>query len=163
LDEKFAAFDEQWTPKIIAQINDLHLKAVKIQGEFVWHVHDETDEFFLVRSGSMTIQMKGLPDAKLGPNDAFVVPMGVEHRPVAKDECEVLLLEPAGLINTGDAPSGDLTAANDDWIYPSRPYVPLCVAIYQSLLGSADPKSIGTLLVCGFEFRAVLIELLELP
>lgn len=116
LDEKFAAFDEQWTPKIIAQINDLHLKAVKIQGEFVWHVHDETDEFFLVRSGSMTIQMKGLPDANLGPNDAFVVPMGVEHRPVAKDECEVLLLEPAGLINTGDAPSGDLTAANDDWI-----------------------------------------------
>lgn len=116
LDEKFAAFDEQWTPKIIAQINDLQLKAVKIQGEFVWHVHDDTDEFFLVRSGSMTIQMKGLPDAMLGPNEAFVVPMGIEHRPIARDECEVLLLEPAGLTNTGNAPSSELTAPNDEWI-----------------------------------------------
>ncbi len=116
LDEKFAAFNEHWKPKIIAEINDLHLKAIKIQGEFVWHVHDNTDEFFLVRSGSMTIQMRGLPDANLGPNDAFVVPRGIEHKPVANDECEVLLLEPAGVINTGDAPPGDRTAANDDWI-----------------------------------------------
>lgn len=116
LDEKFAAFEEHWSPKIVAEINDLHLKAVKLQGEFVWHVHDDTDEFFLVRSGSMTIQMKGRPDARLGPNEAFVVPRGVEHRPVALHECEVLLLEPAGLINTGDAPPGDLTAPSDEWI-----------------------------------------------
>jgi mannose-6-phosphate isomerase-like protein (cupin superfamily) len=91
LDEKFAAFDDLWTPKIVGQINDMHLKAVKVQGEFLWHVHDDTDEF-------------------------FVVPMGVEHRPVAQNECEVLLLEPSGLINTGDANPGDKTAPNDDWI-----------------------------------------------
>ena len=116
LDEKFAAFDDHWSPKIVAAVNDLHLKAVKIRGEFVWHVHDDTDEFFLVRSGAMTIQMKGRPDVHLGPNDVFVVPRGVEHRPVASQECEVLLLEPAGLVNTGDAPSDDLTAPNDEWI-----------------------------------------------
>ena len=116
LDEKFAAFDDLWSPKIVGQINDIHLKAVKIQGEFVWHVHDNTDEFFLVRSGSMTIQMKGQPDADLGPSDFFVVPMGVEHRPVAEDVCEVLLFEPVGLVNTGDTLPGDKTAPVDDWI-----------------------------------------------
>jgi mannose-6-phosphate isomerase-like protein (cupin superfamily) len=116
LDEKFAAFDDLWTPKIVGQINDMHLKAVKVQGEFVWHVHDDTDEFFLVHSGSMTIQMKGRPDAVLGPNEFLVVPRGIEHRPVAENECEVLLLEPAGLVNTGDASPGDMTAPNDDWI-----------------------------------------------
>jgi mannose-6-phosphate isomerase-like protein (cupin superfamily) len=116
LDEKFAAFDDLWTPKIVGQINDMHLKAVKVQGEFVWHVHDDTDEFFLVRSGSMTIQMKGRPDAVLESNEFFVVPKGIEHRPVAENECEVLLLEPAGLVNTGDASPGDKAAPNDDWI-----------------------------------------------
>ena len=116
LEEKFAAFDDLWTPKILGQINDMHLKAVKIRGEFVWHVHEETDEFFLVRRGRMTIQMKGRPDAALGPDEFFVVPRGVEHRPVADVECEVLLLEPAGLVNTGDAASNDMTAPNDQWI-----------------------------------------------
>lgn len=116
LDEKFDAFDDLWSPKIVGQMNDMHLKAVKIQGEFVWHVHDDSDELFLVRSGSMTIQMKGRPDADLGPDDFFVVPMGVEHRPVAKDVCHVLLLEPVGLVNTGDTPPGEMTAPTDDWI-----------------------------------------------
>jgi mannose-6-phosphate isomerase-like protein (cupin superfamily) len=116
LSKKFASFSEQWTPKIVGQINDVHVKVVKIQGEFVWHVHDETDELFLVRSGTMTIQMKDRPDAVVGPDEMFIVPRGVEHRPVAEDECEVLLLEPAGLINTGDAASSALTAPSDDWI-----------------------------------------------
>lgn len=116
LDEKFAAIDEHWTPKIVGQLNNLHIKAVKVEGEFVWHVHDDTDEFFLVRSGTMTIQMKGRPDAVLGPNEFFIVPRGVEHRPVADSECEVLLLEPAGLINTGDAAASEQTAPSDDWI-----------------------------------------------
>jgi mannose-6-phosphate isomerase-like protein (cupin superfamily) len=116
LDEKFAAFDDLWTPKIVGQINDMHLKAVKVEGEFVWHVHDDTDEFFLVRSGSMTIQMKGRPDAVLGPNEFFIVPKGIEHRPVAENECEILLLVPAGLVNTGDASPSHKTAPNDDWI-----------------------------------------------
>lgn len=116
LDEKFAAFDDLWTPKIVGQINDMHLKAVKVEGEFVWHVHDDTDEFFVVRSGSVTIQMIGRPDAVLGPNEFFIVPKGIEHRPVAESECEILLLEPAGLVSTGDASPSDKTAPNDDWI-----------------------------------------------
>lgn len=116
LNEKFDAFTEHWTPKIVGQINDMHLKVVKVQGEFVWHVHEDTDEFFLVRSGRMTIQMKGRPDAVLGPDEFFVVPRGVEHRPVADVECEVLLLEPAGLVNTGDVTPTTQTAPNDDWV-----------------------------------------------
>lgn len=116
LDDKFAAIDEHWTPKIVGQLNDLHIKAVKIQGEFVWHVHEETDECFLVRSGTMTIQMKDRPDAVLGPNQFFIVPKGVEHRPIAEVECEVVLLEPAGVVNTGGATASDHTAPNDDWI-----------------------------------------------
>jgi len=116
LAEKFAAFDDLWSPKTVGQINDMHLKAVKIRGEFVWHVHDDSDEFFLVRSGSMTIQMRGRPDVDLGPDDFFVVPMGVEHRPVAEELCEVLLFEPVGLVNTGDTSTGDMTAPTDSWI-----------------------------------------------
>lgn len=116
LDEKFAAIDEHWTPRIVGQLNDLHIKVVNVEGEFVWHVHEDTDEFFLVRSGSLTIQMKGRPDAVLEPNHFFIVPKGVEHRPVADIECEVLLLEPAGVVNTGDAASSDWTAPSDDWI-----------------------------------------------
>jgi mannose-6-phosphate isomerase-like protein (cupin superfamily) len=116
LDEKFAAIHEHWTPKIVGQLNDLHIKAVKVEGEFVWHVHNDTDEFFFVRSGSMTIQMKGRPDAVLGPDDFFIVPSGVEHRPVAAVECEVLLLEPVGLVNTGEVAPSNQTAPTDDWI-----------------------------------------------
>ncbi|GMQ97585.1 MAG: cupin domain-containing protein [Acidimicrobiia bacterium] len=116
LDEKFAAFDEHWTPKIVGEINDMHLKAVKLQGEFVWHTHHDTDEFFLVRSGHMTIRMRGREDVVIGPDEFFVVPRGVEHRPEAEEECEVLLLEPAGLVNTGDAAADERTAASDQWI-----------------------------------------------
>jgi mannose-6-phosphate isomerase-like protein (cupin superfamily) len=110
LDEKFAVIDDHWRPKIIGQINGMHVKAVKIEGEFVWHSHSDTDEFFLVRSGNMTIQMRDRSD------EFFVVPKGVEHRPVADAECEVLLLEPAGVVNTGDASPTDKTAPSDDWI-----------------------------------------------
>lgn len=116
LDNKFADLDDVWTPKIVAQINDLHVKIVRIEGEFVWHTHADTDELFLVRSGSMTIQMKGRPDVVLESNDMFVVPKGVEHRPVAEAECEILLLEPAGLVNTGDRADTSLTAPTEDWI-----------------------------------------------
>ena len=116
LDEKFAAITDHWSPRIVGQINDMHVKAVKLEGEFVWHVHDNTDEFFLVRSGRMTIQMRGRPDVELGPDEFFIVPMGVEHRPLADAECEVLLLEPAGVVNTGNASISDHTAPNDDWI-----------------------------------------------
>ena len=115
LAEKFAKVDEHWSPRIVGQLNDLHVKVVKLQGEFVWHQHDDTDEFFLVVTGHMTIQLEGRPDATLGPGEFFVVPAGVRHRPVADVECEVVLLEPAGTVNTGDAESSDLTA-DPDWV-----------------------------------------------
>jgi mannose-6-phosphate isomerase-like protein (cupin superfamily) len=115
LDEKFAMFEEHWKPKTVGQINDLHLKAVKLEGEFVWHTHHDTDEFFLVRSGRLRIEMKGREAVSLGPDEFFIVPAGVEHRPVAAEECAVLLLEPVGVVNTGDATDTALTAA-PDWI-----------------------------------------------
>ncbi|GMQ84678.1 MAG: cupin domain-containing protein [Acidimicrobiia bacterium] len=114
LDEKFAKFDDRWSPKIVAEFNGLHVKVAKVEGEFVWHGHDDTDEFFLVRSGRLTIELRGRPAVTLGPGELFVVPRGVEHRPVADGYCEILLLEPAGVVNTG-AIEGDLTASAE-WI-----------------------------------------------
>ena len=116
LDDKFASFDEQWKPRIVGRINNMHIKVVKLQGEFVWHTHEDTDEFFLVQSGHMTIRMRGREDVVVGPNEFFVVPRGVEHCPSADEECEVVLLEPVGLVNTGDASPSDRTAPNDEWI-----------------------------------------------
>lgn len=115
LDDKFARFTDHWSPKTIGQINDLHLKAVKVQGEFVWHSHRDTDEFFLVRSGRLRIEMRGRDPVSIGPGEFFIVPRGVEHRPLAAVESEVLLLEPAGVVNTGDATDTDL-AATEEWI-----------------------------------------------
>lgn len=115
LNDKFGRFDDRWAPRIVAEINGLHLKAVKVEGEFVWHDHPDTDEFFLVRSGRLTIELRDRPSVRLGPGELFVVPKGVEHRPVADGVCEVLLLEPAGVVNTGDA-GGELTAAADEWV-----------------------------------------------
>jgi mannose-6-phosphate isomerase-like protein (cupin superfamily) len=115
LDEKFSLFNEHWSPKIVGQINDLHVKVVKVQGEFVWHAHEETDEFFLVLSGRLRIEMRGHAAVSLGPGEFFVVPRGIEHRPLAAAECQILLLEPVGVVNTGDATETTLTAG-DEWI-----------------------------------------------
>ena len=114
LTEKLAKFDDHWSPKIIAQMNDYHFKLVKLQGAFVWHSHAETDEVFLVLDGEMRIEFR---DGRVGlkSGQMFVVPKGVEHKPVAEKECHVMLVEPAGTVNTGDAES-DLTAANNVWI-----------------------------------------------
>ena len=114
LDAKFARFAEHWSPKIIAQLNDLHIKAVKLQGAFVWHSHAETDELFFVHKGVLTIRLRDR-DIVLHPGEMFIVPKGVEHMPVASEECEMLLIEPAGTVNTGDA-GGDKTALNEPWI-----------------------------------------------
>lgn len=84
LTDKFSMFADHWSPKIVGQINDFHLKLAKVQGEFVWHTHDDTDEFFLVHSGRLTIQLRDRDDVVLGPGDFFVVPRDVEHRPVAE-------------------------------------------------------------------------------
>jgi mannose-6-phosphate isomerase-like protein (cupin superfamily) len=114
LAEKLTKFSEHWSPKIIAQMNDYHFKLVKLQGEFVWHSHAETDEVFMVLEGELRIEFRdGQVDLKSG--ELFVVPKGVEHRPVAAGECQVMLVEPAGTVNTGDAES-DLTAEDNVWI-----------------------------------------------
>jgi len=115
LDEKFATFDQHWSPKVIGELNDMHLKAVKVQGDFVWHTHEETDELFLVRSGRLTIRMRDREDVTIGPGEFFIVPGGIEHCPSAQDECEILLLEPIGVVNTGGVSDTDLTA-QDEWI-----------------------------------------------
>jgi mannose-6-phosphate isomerase-like protein (cupin superfamily) len=113
LDDKFGRFSEHWSPRIIAALNDYHVKAAKLRGEFVWHKHQETDELFLVTKGSLTIRFRDR-EVTLGPGELVVVSKGVEHLPVAEEECEVLLIEPAGTLNTGDA--GGTRTALPEWI-----------------------------------------------
>ena len=111
LADKFSRFSEHWSPKIVARMNDYELKLVKLQGEFVWHSHADTDEVFIVVEGDMTLHFRD-GDVRLRTGEMFVVPKGVEHRPSAAAECCVMLVEPAGTVNTGDAVS-DRTAAID--------------------------------------------------
>lgn len=114
LKEKLALFNEQWSPKIITEMNEIQFKLVKLQGEFVWHEHTDTDEVFMVLEGKMGIEFRD-GRVNLSAGEMFVVPKGVEHRPVAAQECHVLLVEPRGVVNTGDA-GGEMTADNDVWI-----------------------------------------------
>lgn len=103
LDERFQRFSEHWSPKIVAEVNDYDIKVVKVRGEFVWHQHDETDEFFLVTAGRLRIRLRDQDDIVLEAGELFVVPRGVPHCPVADEETRVLLLEPRETVNTGDA------------------------------------------------------------
>ncbi|MBT8062759.1 MAG: cupin domain-containing protein [Gammaproteobacteria bacterium] len=114
LAEKFKLFDEAWQPRVIAELNDYQFKLVRLDGEFVWHKHDETDEAFLVLSGELTIELRD-GAVKMKAGDLYVVPRGVEHKPTSPDECQVLLIEPRGVANTGDT-GGDRTAREDVWI-----------------------------------------------
>jgi mannose-6-phosphate isomerase-like protein (cupin superfamily) len=109
LGEKLAGFDEPFTPRIVGYLNDYKLQVAKTKGEFVWHTHPETDDFFLVVEGELTIQLRDR-DVVLGPGELFVVPAGVEHCPRSDEGAAILLIEPAGTVNTGDAPAGALTA-----------------------------------------------------
>ena len=111
---KFDLFSEQWTPKVIAEMNDYQFKLVRIQGDFVWHEHKETDEVFVVIEGSMGIEFKDR-SVELSNGDMIVVKKGEQHRPFAGEECKILLVEPRGVVNTGNA-GEDLTAKNDVWI-----------------------------------------------
>lgn len=112
--DKFSQFSEHWSPRVIAEMNDYQFKLVKVAGEFVWHDHPETDEVFIVIEGFLTIEFRdGL--VTLAPGEMFVIPKGVEHKPVANAECKIMIVEPKGVVNTGDANS-DLTAQNDLWI-----------------------------------------------
>ena len=112
--EKLAKFSKHWSPKIIAQMNDYHFKLAKVQGEFVWHDHPETDEVFLVLKGRLEIHFRE-GKVTLDEGEMYVVPKGVEHKPVAESECHIMLVEPAGTVNTGDVVN-ERTAENDVWI-----------------------------------------------
>jgi mannose-6-phosphate isomerase-like protein (cupin superfamily) len=113
LSAKLATFSERWSPRVVAQMNDVQFKLVKMQGDFVWHSHEDTDEVFLVVRGEMEIGLRDR-DVVLREGEMFVIPRGVEHITRAREECHALIVEPAGVVNTGDA-GGELTARNDVW------------------------------------------------
>ena len=104
LAEKFARFTDQWSPKIVADLNDSHVKLAKVQGEFVWHRHAEEDELFIVVEGELTIELRD-GQVTLGSGEMVVIPRGVEHRPVAKEEVQLMLIEPKAIRHTGDVVS----------------------------------------------------------
>ena len=112
--QKFGLFDEQWQPKVVAEMNDYQFKIVKLQGDFIWHTHAETDEAFLVIEGELRIDFRD-GAAHVCPGELYVVPKGTEHKPYAEREVKLLLIEPRGVPNTGDQ-RGERTAANDVWI-----------------------------------------------
>ena len=109
LAEKFARFDDYWSPKIAAELNDSYLKLVKVKGEFIWHRHDNEDELFLVMKGRLVIKLRD-GDLTLSAGELAVIPKGVEHLPVAEEEAHVVLLEPKSTLNTGNVTS-DRTVA----------------------------------------------------
>jgi mannose-6-phosphate isomerase-like protein (cupin superfamily) len=102
LADKLTTFSERWQPRTVGQFNGHDLMVVKVKGEFVWHKHEDTDDFFLVLKGHLTIQMRE-QNVKLGPGEMFVVPRGIEHCPVAEEEAHVLIIEPSGTPNTGNS------------------------------------------------------------
>ena len=111
---KLAQFSEHWSPRVVAELNDYQFKVVKLQGDFVWHMHPDTDEAFIVIDGEMEIGFRdGVVTLRAG--EMYVVPKGVEHVTRASRECHALIIEPRGVINTGDA-GGRLTAKNDVWV-----------------------------------------------
>jgi len=111
IEKKFGLFREQWQPKVIAEMNDYQFKIVKLQGDFVWHHHEDTDETFIVMAGSLRIDFRD-GSVRLEAGEMFVVPKGVEHKPYAEAEARVLLIEPRGVLNTGEQ-GGERTAKND--------------------------------------------------
>lgn len=114
LAEKLKLFDEQWSPKVVAEMNDYQFKIVKIEGDFVWHDHPETDETFIVLEGQLRIDFRD-GEVQLSQGEMFVVPKGVEHKPYAEKEVKLMLIEPRGVLNTGHV-GGERTAINDVWI-----------------------------------------------
>ncbi|WP_432477530.1 cupin domain-containing protein [Nocardioides sp. GXQ0305] len=112
LADRLASFSDLWSPKVVARMNDYEIKVVKIQGDFTWHSHPDTDELFLVVDGELTIQLRDR-DVTVGAGQLYVVPRGVEHCPRADGEVHALLIEPRGVVNTGDA-GGPLTAPHDE-------------------------------------------------
>jgi len=112
--QKLGLFSNHWQPRVIAEMNDYQFKIVKIEGEFIWHQHADTDETFIVLDGRLRIEFRD-GHVIVNAGEMYVVPKGVEHRPVAEAEVRMLLIEPRGVVNTGDQ-GGDRTAQNDVWI-----------------------------------------------
>lgn len=112
--EKLSLFSDQWQPRVIAELNDYQFKIVRIEGDFIWHDHKETDEAFIVLEGTLRIDFRD-GTVTLGPGEMYVVPKGVEHKPYAQSEVKMLLIEPRGTLNTGHE-GGERTAENDRWI-----------------------------------------------
>lgn len=114
LKDKFTKFTEHWSPRVIAEMNDYQFKLVKVEGDFVWHDHPDTDEVFIVIDGSLDIEFRdGIVTLKSG--EMFVIPKGIEHKPKATSECKIMLIEPKGVVNTGNADS-ELTYQDDVWV-----------------------------------------------
>ena len=111
---KLKTFSDLWSPKVIAEMNNYQFKLVKIKDDFIWHSHEDTDEVFIVLQGTMYIEFN-TEIVKLSEGELLVVPKGTQHRPFAHEEAKIMLVEPRGVINTGDTDS-DLTAKNDQWI-----------------------------------------------
>jgi mannose-6-phosphate isomerase-like protein (cupin superfamily) len=114
LEDKLSKFSHHWSPKVIAEMNDYQFKLVRIEGEFVWHDHPDTDEVFIVIEGTMQIEFEDRT-IELREGEMLVVPKGVRHKPYAEEECKVMLVEPRGVVNTGDT-GDELTADNDVWV-----------------------------------------------
>ena len=114
LAEKFGLLTEQWSPRVIAEMNDYQFKVVKLEGDFVWHSHKETDETFLVLEGDLRIDFRD-GAVHIAAGELFIVPKGIEHKPYAAKEVKLMLIEPRGVLNTGDA-GGERTARNDIWV-----------------------------------------------
>ena len=114
LSEKFDKFSDYWAPRVIAEMNDYYFKLVKVKGEFVWHTHDDTDETFIVLDGELIIEFRD-KTITLKKSEMIVIPKSVEHKPAAREECQIMIVEPKGIMNTGDA-DDQLTAENDVWI-----------------------------------------------
>jgi mannose-6-phosphate isomerase-like protein (cupin superfamily) len=113
-ENKFSKFSQHWAPRVIAEMNDYQFKLARVQGDFVWHSHSDTDEVFIVIEGVLDIEFR---DGKvtLQSGEMFVIPRGVEHKPYAESECKIMLVEPKGIVNTGE-PMDALTAENDVWV-----------------------------------------------
>lgn len=111
---KFQTFEDHWSPKVIAEMNDYQFKLVKIKNDFVWHKHDDTDEVFIVFEGIIYIEFEG-ETIEINEGEMIVVPRGTKHKPYANEEAKIMLVEPVGVVNTGDIKS-ELTAPNDEWV-----------------------------------------------
>ncbi|WP_325918262.1 cupin domain-containing protein [Pseudomonas frederiksbergensis] len=112
--QKYALFHEQWAPKVVAEMNDYQFKIARLEGDFIWHTHADTDETFIVLDGELRIDFRD-GAVMIGPGEMYVVKKGVEHKPSAEREVKLLLIEPRGIINTGEE-TNERTAVNDVWI-----------------------------------------------